>query len=503
MAIEKYFDALGGPEAVFDPIPSFEGMWYISYENLIKNSKVLNGKNLFKEFMNKYYFEPLFAIFQTKFVNDFPVKLISVANDNLHGRCLNFSAGTFYTTAIDFLNFEIDKVNKTSEEQANYLNDIFLKGIEGYNEINLALSDALKLKAEKLDDIRKKEFNSEYFEAAMKDYAIFKNEMEFRTYIDIVYNITNQLKDGFLKLGDFFDTNINYEELYQAFDPDNFYLLCAVSLYDNMLQMEKDNEIVKNCNGYIEEYLKCSDKTSREEKNYNPKILYQMESGKKVRYTRRELQKDYEEFMKRHPEAKPLHLPPLNGEEKDKYRDINLMNKLTSLAEEDTRINWELLPKGEREKKEKNNEIKPLKDNNFKSVDVSVVNKRIEFLEGTGYVGKLKGLNTFTGYYGYVYSNGTVILEKFWEDEECIRPAINCATYIMNIDNFITMSKIAKINLIEYIKTLPEIGVKRLYHSNISNWERNIYKEINGAYRLEDAIEFINSLKSEGLNREQ
>ena len=73
----------------------------------------------------------------------------------------------------------------------------------------------------------------------------------------------------------------------------------------------------------------------------------------------------------------------------------------------------------------------------------------------------------------------------------------------MNIDNFISMSKISKINLVEYIKTLPEIGVKRLYHSSQANWEKNIYKEINGAYRLEDAIEFINGLKSGGDGREQ
>ena len=171
--------------------------------------------------------------------------------------------------------------------------------------------------------------------------------------------------------------------------------------------------------------------------------------------------------------------------------------------EDDTRINWELLPKGEGEKKEKSREPKQLSETPVKNVDGDDVTKRIDFLENTGYVGKLKGLNTFTGYYGYVYPNGTVILEKFWEDEESLRPAINYATYIMNIDNFITMSKISRINLVEYIRTLPEIGVKRLYHSSISNWEKNIYKEINGAYRLEDAIEFINNLKSRGDSREQ
>ena len=206
--------------------------------------------------------------------------------------------------------------------------------------------------------------------------------------------------------------------------------------------------------------------------------------------------------MEKHLDAKPLQLPPLSGEERDKYREIDLMEKLTSLKEEDTRINWELLPKGEGEKLNKNSNQK-IGSSTSKVVDEDDVTKRIDFLENTGYVGKLKGLNTFTGYYGYVYPNGTVILEKFWEDEESIRPAVNYATYVMNIDNFIDMSKISRINLVEYIRTLPEIGVKRLYHSNIANWERNIYKEINGIYRLEDAVEFINSLKSGGITHEQ
>lgn len=503
MAIEKYFEKFDGPVAVFDPIPSFQGEWDISYDNLVKNAKVENGKNLFEEFMRKNYDEPLYAIFQTKYFKNFPVAINSLANSDNHGRCLLFSDIHFYLGYLVFLNYEIDKMHQTDEEHKAQLQEIYDKGYTSYDDLNLALSDALKIKCERLNDVLTKEFNSEYFEAAMKDYAFDNPGVDFHSYIAGTYEIATKLQTGILKLNDFLNTKINYQELYAAFDPDKFYLLCAVAMYDNLLNMEKENKIIKNFNGFLEEYVKACNIVCREEKNYNPYILYQMESGKKVRYTRRELQRDYEEFMKRHPDAKPLYLPPLNGEERDKYRDIELMEKLSSLKEETTTINWELLPKGESEKREKNDDVKPLDNSHTKIVGVDDVTKRIDFLESTGYVGKLKGLNTFTGYYGYVYPNGTVILEKFWEDEECISPAINYATYIMNIDNFISMSKISRINLVEYIRTLPEIGVKRLYHSNISNWERNIYKEINGAYRLEDAVEFINSLKSGGITHEQ
>ena len=122
---------------------------------------------------------------------------------------------------------------------------------------------------------------------------------------------------------------------------------------------------------------------------------------------------------------------------------------------------------------------------------------RISILENSGYMGTpVKGLDTFSGYFAFIYPNGKVILEKFWEDEECLKPAVGYATYVMQIDNFIELSKKSKIELIEYIKTIPEIGVKRIFHTSINNWQRNLNNEIEGTYRLEDAIEFINGLKT-------
>ena len=76
MAIEKYFDELKGPEAVFNPIPSFAGEWFISYDNLTKNAKIENGKNLFLEFMKKNYDEPLFKLFKTDFYKFFPLEFV-------------------------------------------------------------------------------------------------------------------------------------------------------------------------------------------------------------------------------------------------------------------------------------------------------------------------------------------------------------------------------------------------------------------------------------------
>ena len=502
MAIERYFDALGGPDAVFDPIPSFAQELFISFDNLEKNAKKENGKNLFLEFKKKTFDEPLMKIFNTYQIINFPIGMVLVANENKHGRCLKFPKEGLYYFIHGFLNRNIDKVHKTDEEHKEYLSNIMKKMDEGNEKINKAFAEALKIKAERLKDVILKSSASEYYEAALKDYQPYQKQIDFPKYLKTIYEGAANFSEGFLKLGDFFDQKLDFYELYKSFDPDTFYLLFATTYYENILSAREDG-IDRNACGYLLEYNKACEEIVREEKDYNPKVLYQLMSGKKVRFSRRQFQIEYQEFLAEYPDAKPIILPNVSKEEKEKYKDIDLVEKLTKLMEDDTRINWELLPKGEGEKKEKSKEPKQLSETPVKNVDVDDVTKRIDFLENTGYVGKLKGLNTFTGYYGYVYPNGTVILEKFWEDEEGIRPAINYATYIMNIDNFISMSKISRINLVEYIKTLPEIGVKRLYHSSTSNWEKNIYKEINGAYRLEDAIEFINNLKSGGDGREQ
>ena len=125
MAIEKYFEKFDGPVAVFDPIPSFQGEWDISYDNLVKNAKVENGKNLFEEFMRKNYDEPLYAILQTKYFKNFPVAINSLANSDNHGRCLFFSDIHFYLGYLVFLNYEIDKMHQTVEEHKAQLQEIY------------------------------------------------------------------------------------------------------------------------------------------------------------------------------------------------------------------------------------------------------------------------------------------------------------------------------------------------------------------------------------------
>lgn len=501
MNIEKFFEPYNNSSIVFDPIPSYSGYWDFEIENLIKNSKKENGVNLFQQFIEDIYLKKIGKIFNINVVSTIPIRLLSSPNEDNVGRCLKFSKIPLYSNLQLFLNQSIDLYGKDKENHYKYLSDLF-NNLDNNEKLNEDFINALKEKLLKLKDIKENGFESVYHDAVMEDFDFEKKvypNLEFNQYINSMYKITEQYINGLMNIGDFFEQKIDYNELYKCFNPDTFYLLFAKIIYEISLRTEEECNLLDNSYGYLNYYSNILEKIIAEEKNYNPKINYTLENGKRLRdYSRRQFQLEFSKLIKRHPEAKMVAIPNLNGDN-SKYKDIDLIEKIALLYDEDVVVNWTFLPKGEKIRKgESSNSseyvIKEQKDNNKL---VNETNMRISILENSGYMGTpVKGLDTFSGYFAFIYPNGKVILEKFWEDEECLKPAVGYATYVMQIDNFIELSKKSKIELIEYIKTIPEIGVKRIFHTSINNWQRNLNNEIEGTYRLEDAIEFINGLKT-------
>lgn len=505
MAIGKFLEPYGGVNAIFDPVPSYSGDWIFTLENLFKNAKSENGINLFQTFYEKTYAKPLEAIFKTPRILDFRVGMISKPNENNIGRCLRYSKVDFFVELTNYLNMHIDTDNMSPEEKNNYFRSLISNIKKDNDTLNQVYAEALKAKMRKLKDVLENEINSEYYEIAMRDYEHYKDKMNFHAFINTFLNITSQFHYGMLRLGDFFDKNIDYHELAKCFDDDTFYLLFAKIIYEFNLIREQESGYLDNSYGYLMLYQKAISELIKEDKKYNPKILFTLSSGKKKKISRWDFQIEWQSLLEKHPEAQSIKLPIIESGNEIKYKDIGLMQKISKLYQEEARVNWQFLPKGEGIKRgsiERRQESSSDKDKTLELV-IKETNMRIAILENSGFIGTpVRGLDTFTGYFAFIYPNGKVILEKFWENEEKTIPTQNCATYVMNIDNFIELSKLSKTILIEYMKTLPEIGVKRIFHTSINNWQRNLYQEINGTYRLEDAIDFINSLRSGELKNE-
>ena len=503
--IEKYIAKENPASIIFDPIPSYPGYWIFPIDNLGKNANKTNGVNAWEEFYKKTYVNPLKEILKSGIFLNFHIGMISMPNKDNVGRCLKYNKSQFYLSILSYLDQNIDRYGLNEEEiekRKKEIVDFIFSNLDNNDVLNEKFSELFKERARRLKNLIDKVFSSEYYEASFEDYDIYKEEyykyfgkeISFKDYVNGFYNESCNLQIGLLKLGDFFDRKIDFNELYKLFDPDKFFLLFAKIIYEYCLIVEKRENVLDYSYGFLYQYKNLLDEIVKDDRKYSPKITY----DKIHKYSRWTFKDEFSELMERHPEAKPITLPALEDDNYEKYKDINLMAKITELYNEETKVNWEFLPAGESIKKgpsssvSKNISLKIEKDE-----IINEVNLRIGILEKSGFIGTpVKGLNSFNGYYAFIYPNGKVILEKFWDNEENITPARNAATYVMTIDNFVEMSKLPRIVLVEYIRTLPEIGVKRIFHTSINNWQKNLYNEINGTYRYEDVIEFINELKT-------
>lgn len=83
----------------------------------------------------------------------------------------------------------------------------------------------------------------------------------------------------------------------------------------------------------------------------------------------------------------------------------------------------------------------------------------------------IKGKLTFEGYVGYIFTNGIVVLDKFYENSKKGRVSRGDAIYYMNIQDFYELSRYTKKELIHYPK------VHRVIHRGI--WQDAILNVIN------------------------
>ncbi len=489
-------ELLKTPSIVFDPIPSYDGSWFFQIASLLKNSKKEGDVNLFHNFYQKTYCEPLEEIFKTKLILEFKVGLVSLPNANRIGRTLKYSKKDFFTCLTSFLNQEIDLVGKNADERQKYLADLINHITNSNEDLNLAYSEALRLKADKLKDVMEKEFNSEFFDAAMQDYAPYKKKMDFATYIGNEYQATSNIQVGMLRLGDFFERTIDYNALFNCFETDIFYLLFAkIILEFNLLSEKKTNKLANNY-PYLIAYQKALESIMEEYPDYDKKILYIFPSGKKKYYQASEFITELKDLLKLHPEIKSFILPEISTDNSSQYKDINLMEKINLLTSETIASNWQFL----NSKEIKSQETPEILEDGVEFLEPSSTqndnsnSNKIMFYTNSGYIGTpLHGLNNFQDYYAFIYPSGKVAFEKIFATNIGV-------TYVIDIDDFIKMSEVKGLNLQDYLKQFPEYGLKRIFYTSDERWQRNLLNAVNGTYNLNDALEFIASLDGDNKN---
>lgn len=140
---------------------------------------------------------------------------------------------------------------------------------------------------------------------------------------------------------------------------------------------------------------------------------------------------------------------------------------IKSIREELT-VNWELCPSGTKQTETSVHcytpKIKRGKYDNLKFQ--KIYEEKVKFFSNSDYVIHIFGKDKFEGYEGYIYPNGIVLFEKLTTKRSISK---NTALYVMDVRNFVELSKKNKQEIIEIIGNNEEENLRRINHSK--NWQ--------------------------------
>ena len=154
---------------------------------------------------------------------------------------------------------------------------------------------------------------------------------------------------------------------------------------------------------------------------------------------------------------------------------------------EDAKANWTFLEGGLQEERAARaiyNGIKQIKDKEkYEKTKEELRNlymEKKELFDTTFHYRTVEGKNTFDGYIAFIYPNGKVILERFFEKRKDNLEVIakDQAIYVMNIDEFYSLTNLSKSTIIR------DKLCKRYIHKG--NWKDKILKEIKEKGKLPD-----------------
>ena len=198
-------------------------------------------------------------------------------------------------------------------------------------------------------------------------------------------------------------------------------------------------------------------------------------NSSEIKATAAELFKEYSEFLKDNPDIKAINVSNMDFS----GMDLNEVEEFMIEYIKDIKANWDLLPEDaydevmtyENIPKETKKSVGKYEVSEERKLQMYIDKK--EFYGSTDPIFRIKGKNTFDGYIGFIYPNGKVVLDKFFEKVDTKDLAYGEAIYIMGIKDFYELSQHSKSYLIES----PD--AKKIDHRG--KWQEDVRKEINAS----------------------
>lgn len=303
----------------------------------------------------------------------------------------------------------------------------------------------------------------------------------------------------------FYDKPIDEERMLGMYDSQSLFFYIAYLYLVFNIEYHNSTGEFHECLEYPINFKTFIDKQIEKDKNFNLAISGEFKFGNKKLFniTYLDFLKLYDQIICKVPKDKMFtssrSMEGLSVEEASQAR----LDEYIKSRSKELSVDWELIKTGTTDdhiNKTRSSSIfneKHYTTNDEYQKREEDIQKRLNTLQTDTVYYKIQGINKFEGYIGFIYSNGLVVFEKFYENK---KPCINNATYVMDIKEFVYFSSLSKPEIIDFIKDHGNDKVKRVFHT--IHWDKNIIREIHKkGYDRDTLFEIDQIIDSNNLSR--
>ena len=495
MTIQQCFDI----NEIFNPSLFYTGEVIMgnafpAMDVLDLNSKTKSGAKRYLEFLNKSYFSPLAKILNSDSLARSFHPVISMTHTNEGTR----------TTKFSYQSFIMCKISGTLEPERYTQEFLELGNDASVEELSTFLKKIQREERKKYDDVLNNGRSSKYFPVVFSLYQDHirqsGNSISFQTFVSSVHSGAHKTTIATRYLGEFFEREIDIDELIRCFDYDKLCLIAAYSIMEGCKIVEEHSNLVHNPAIFVTKYIEAVEELRTKDPKYNCSIrVYDEKTGGIKNYSVDQVIEEHRALLARHPEFRRFHisldriyelLRMYNYDEEfianfdPQTKDAEIVMGILQKIEDNRSLlaSWNIIPKGKSDRPE------PLPvptDPHIPLPEQEKIRRMIiskNYLENSSYLFRLEGINEFEGYQGYLYPNGTVIFEKYYDNIKTKKVASGSATYVMNLNNFVEVSKLTKSEIISKINKGEVEGVSRIFHrEDMERWKSDVIKAITGS----------------------
>lgn len=248
--------------------------------------------------------------------------------------------------------------------------------------------------------------------------------------------------------------------MFEGLDKTKFELYLADKYLTKAIKSTDDRE-KQECIYYLATYIR--ENMTKKENLSDIKI--KNDDGKEISFSN--ILKRYKKFLQKNPLIKPI------DEQRENFEGYHIKHVENHVRKYFfTNVNWQIVPPGTEDEIDKKvikslnrkyNYLSPAEREKKILERFKIYERKKKYFDNTKYLYKIFGINTFDGYIAYIYENGEVLMEKFFDDHANCLPTIGEAIYNIRVNDFEELSKYSKLTLIK------DKRCKRIIHAG--KWE--------------------------------